>query len=161
MFLQSQSEDFGEFDGLVDTEMSYDEFIEALLRIGVGMRPCHGSFAALREAFLPMAVAVGGELEGGETKLSWYRLQELIKQEEARLEKTRVSLMWAQFGNADGLLPSGAAAEKAKLDPEAIFLRMLKELEKEGNRGLPGGGTGRKKLSLLGALSAGVAAEKG
>ena len=35
IFAQSQSEDFGEFEGSVDTTMAYHEFVEALLRLAL------------------------------------------------------------------------------------------------------------------------------
>ena len=42
--LQSQSEDFEEFEGDVDTDMSYDEFLEAILRIGVKLAGADSPF---------------------------------------------------------------------------------------------------------------------
>jgi hypothetical protein len=86
VFLQSQNEAYGTFEGGVDTEMTYLEFQEALLRISVqhvGGPPRQPAKATgtgsdlygevdmwLRDAMLPTLVIVAGELEGHSSEQS-------------------------------------------------------------------------------------------
>jgi len=69
VFLQSQSEGYDQFDGAVDNEMNYNEFLESLLRLGVthagGASYLQTSLGSLREAILPVLDRVGW-LDGGE-----------------------------------------------------------------------------------------------
>ena len=52
VFAQSQSEAYDSFEGAVDVEMSYGEFLEALLRLGVRHRagPTASPVCSFREA---------------------------------------------------------------------------------------------------------------
>eukprot|EP00966_Prymnesium_polylepis_P236935 5479680-Prymnesium_polylepis.2 len=68
--------------------MSYDEFLEAVLRIGVKIETSH--LATIERKFRTAAELLAGELEGAHIKLSRDRMDELLKQEMARLDKEKV-----------------------------------------------------------------------
>ena len=98
-FAQSQSEAYDSFEGAVDVEMSYGEFLEALLRLGVRHRAGSDGIAGvqlpggwLRDAMVPVMAKLCGEME--DAKLSWHRLQRLIMEENERLAEIKVGMMW-------------------------------------------------------------------
>ena len=51
----------------------------------------------LRDALVPTLIQLAGELDGGHIKLSWERLQQLIGEEQRRLDGVRVEMMWDDF----------------------------------------------------------------
>ena len=136
VFLQAQSEDYDQYEGAIDNEMTLDEFQEALLRIAVqwagGPDACRGD--KLRDALLPVLRLVCGELEGGATKLDWDRLQELISDEVKRVEQMKKDMMWDEFEVIEGQMPKGPDEQTQYwMGAEAIFKRMLDALEREGD----------------------------
>jgi len=133
IFLQSQSEDFEEFEGDVDTDMSYDEFLEAILRIGVHLAGKSSSLAT-DEMFHKVANMLVGELEGEKIKLSWQRYEELVELEKLRLEDEKVKYMWEQFEAKEGDMSEGMKEILRQLDPENMFKNLLPVLEAEGDR---------------------------
>lgn len=143
-FAQSQSEAYDSFEGAVDVEMSYGEFLEALLRLGVRHRAGSDGIAGvqlpggwLRDAMVPVMAKLCGEMEGGKTKLSWHRLQRLIMEENERLAEIKVGMMVEDFsvvpaGRPD-LPPPPDEQVQWEMSTEAVFRRMLEALEREGD----------------------------
>ena len=152
VFLQSQNEDFGSFEGEIDNEMDYNEFLEALLRMAVlSYTRTHGRGAlaslSLRDVYEPALATVAGHLEAKEIKLDAVRLEALITQEEARMQELRVRNMWETFeSDAQRAQPRDAALE-LYMSSEAVFKRMLEALEKEGDL-VAGANRPKKKLGL-------------
>ena len=143
-FAQSQSESYSSFEGAVDTEMSYHELLEALLRLGVkhragpdGISGVQLPDAWLRDALVPVLEKLCGDLEGGRTKLSWKKLQRLISEENERLAEIKVGMMMEDFsvvpaGRPD-LPPPPDEQVQWEMGAEAVFRRMLEALEREGD----------------------------
>jgi hypothetical protein len=119
--------------------MTYSEFLESLLRMGVqaagGAEYLRSKTGTLRDALLPTLVTIAGELEGASTKLNWERLQELIREEQQRVDAMKVDMMWDEFESASGTEPALPDAQvQWHMGYEAIFRRMLDALEREGDR---------------------------
>ena len=60
----------------MDTDMSYDEFLEAVLRLGCKLAGANSPMT-VADKFRQAAELLAGELEGAHIKLSWPRMEEV------------------------------------------------------------------------------------